>query len=138
MKEYSLNILMVDDDHIIRFIHKRIMELFTKFKIIYSEAGDGQEAIKVLNDNHSKGNKLPDLIFLDINMPVMDGFGFIEEFNKLCIPAELKPQIIMLSSSENSSDRQRCYELGVTKFLLKPISQDELETAICDSVMQPG
>ena len=73
---------------------------------------------------------MPTYIFLDIDMPIMDGFQFITEFNKLPEKAKSDTKIIMLTSSLNPKDLVKAkQELNVFKYLNKPLSQkiiDEL------------
>jgi CheY-like chemotaxis protein len=70
----------------------------------------------------------PDLIFLDIKMPIMDGFGFLEEFSKLPEIKNNKCSIIMLTSSSDQDDVDRALQHQVVKkFLTKPLKIEMLE-----------
>ncbi len=76
------NICVIDDDEIYQFTIVKILESIKVDKkiLIFS---DGEEALDYMIDNLYKDEELPDVIFLDINMPIMDGFQFMEEYVKL-------------------------------------------------------
>ena len=87
---------------------------------------NGKEAIDFLI-NPENQNQLPDIIFLDINMPVMDGWGFMESFVKIKPQLGKKITIYMVSSSINQDDINRAKGISdVTDYVIKPISQDTL------------
>jgi CheY-like chemotaxis protein len=77
---------------------------------------------------HLPEDLLPEVIFLDINMPIMDGFQFAEEFQKTCPKIYEKIRIVFLTSSLNPVDQKRAMQVrGVYSFLNKPLSKDHLE-----------
>ncbi|SKB59101.1 Response regulator receiver domain-containing protein [Parapedobacter luteus] len=85
------------------------------------------DALAYLENCKSAPESLPDLIFLDINMPQMSGFDLLGEYQKL--PEEIQKRciIVMLSSSLHPEDRQRAMESPfVHKFISKPISASKL------------
>ncbi len=83
------NVLLVDDDHIFNYLNERIIQRMGFSDEIHS-ARNGQEAIDLLNRYLSGSSSLPDIIFLDLNMPVMDGFAFIEAFKRMNMPGKEK------------------------------------------------
>ncbi|MBU1719687.1 MAG: response regulator [Bacteroidetes bacterium] len=96
-------ILLVEDDHATNFLHKMILQKAGVAENILV-ALNGKEALTIIRDagNQTDGNSLkPDLIFLDINMPIMNGWEFIEEYKKLADELKNNTTIIMLSASMN-------------------------------------
>lgn len=127
MKNKLSCILLVDDSEPTNFLHKRAInkaECAEKICV----AKNGQEALDYL-DKCQRGNETtPDMIFLDINMPIMDGWQFLEEYRKL--DAEFTKDIlliIMLTTSLNTEDADRAAEKEITEFLNKPLTAEMLE-----------
>ena len=105
----SLSVLVIDDSYVNRQLMKSILD--TKIKEI-TEAGDGIEALEILES----GN-LPDMIILDLMMPVMDGIETLMRIRKL----GLDIPIIVITADIEGSNRIKCMELGVAGFINKPI-----------------
>lgn len=122
MKEKLDCILLVDDDVIANFLHTRLIK---KLNIATSIAvtQNGKEAMQYIL---KKG--APDMILLDINMPVMDGFEFLEVFFRK-YKGNDKTKIIVLSSSLSLRDRSIISSHGIP-FLTKPLIGDELLNAL--------
>ena len=72
----------------------------------------------------------PDIILLDLNMPVMNGFQFIEAFKKLNFDNKENVRIVIVSSSHSSADVEHARGLGVNEFILKPVSVEKLQAVI--------
>jgi CheY-like chemotaxis protein len=114
------HILIVDDDYVSNFIADHILcKLNICENVSFSRNGD--EALKFLNETDS----FPEIIFLDINMPVMDGFEFIETFKSLNLDKN-KTRIIIYTSSFTSRDFAMLKEIGFTDFIIKPLTEDKL------------
>ncbi|OYU56843.1 MAG: response regulator [Chitinophagaceae bacterium BSSC1] len=126
MSDVRHNVCLIDDDKIYQFTAKMILEatgLTHSIKTFFN----GQEAIDYLiSPENQIPENLPDVIFLDINMPVMNGWEFLEAFSLFY--KELPKQIVvyMVSSSVDESDIQksRTYE-PVTDYVIKPINKDK-------------
>jgi CheY-like chemotaxis protein len=70
---------------------------------------------------------IPEVIFLDINMPIMDGFQFIEEFDKLAKEFKSRSKIVMLTTSVNPTDIERSQKNNyIVKYINKPLTQEML------------
>ncbi len=120
-------VMLVDEDEIDNIINQKIIEssnFAEKIEVFRS----GQDALDYLAANSGDSTNLPDLIFLDINMPLMDGFQFLEEFEKQSAPVHAKCRIIMLSSSISPRDIDRAASNRfVRKYLNKPLNARYLE-----------
>ncbi|MCB9233069.1 MAG: response regulator [Bacteroidia bacterium] len=119
--------MLVDEDEIDNIINQKIIESnsFADEILVYQT---GQEALEYLSSNSKDNAALPDLIFLDINMPIMDGFQFLEEFEKMPDSVKTKCKIIMLSSSISPRDIDRAASNKyVIKYLNKPLNSRYLQ-----------
>jgi CheY-like chemotaxis protein len=119
--------MLIDEDEIDNIINQKIIESnnFSEKVLVFQT---GTEALDFLRTNAKTADNLPDLIFLDINMPIMDGFQFLEEFEKLDAPILDKSKIIMLSSSISPRDIDRAASNRfVKKYLNKPLNSRYLQ-----------
>ncbi len=120
-------IMLVDDNETDNFIHKRVIELsgFANDIIIKNS---GKSALEFLQTNARAIEKLPDIIFLDINMPIVDGFVFLFEFENFSDAIKEKSKIVILSSSDSKRDIDRIVDNEyVVHFITKPLSEEALE-----------
>lgn len=120
------SVLLIDDNDIDNFINQRIITsfYFANTVIVKNSALGALEYLKKFTDN------LPNIIFLDLNMPIMDGFGFLEEFHKLVAADEkyLQCKIIVLSSSMSPDDINKAsINPYVHKYINKPLTESYLE-----------
>ena len=123
----SVSVLLVDDDEINNFISiKLIKKALLNTDII--ACLNGKYAIDQLVDIQKKDpSKLPDYILLDINMPIMNGWEFLDEYKRLNIDPLGKTKIFIISSSVFSNDinKARSYPL-VKDFISKPLNVDKI------------
>jgi CheY-like chemotaxis protein len=121
-------VLLVDDDEINNFISiKLIKKALLNTEIM--ACLNGKFAIDQLVEIQRKDpDKMPDYILLDINMPIMNGWEFLDEFKRLNIDAAGKCKIFIISSSVFSNDinKARSYPL-VKDFISKPLNVDKIK-----------
>lgn len=113
---------MIDDNYIDNFVTRKILQN-SRFAEDIVVIGSASEALNILRS----GNIKPDVIFLDIRMPDMDGFDFLEEYEKIDIEKE-NIRIYMLSSSLDPLDMMKSSgNKYITQFIHKPLSQKILQ-----------
>jgi len=127
MQKFKYNIVMlVDDDEIDNFVTKKMIDDNHFAKKLIIKLTD-EDALNYLKKEQNNPEELPDLIFLDILMPVMDGFAFLDEFDKFNDAIRKKCKIILLSTSESFKDLNRANKNKyVSKFLTKPLIEAAL------------
>jgi CheY-like chemotaxis protein len=118
-------ILLIDDDPVSNFInHTLIKTIGPPHDVVVAE--DGQQGLDILVAEANAGRSLPDVILLDINMPVVDGFQFLTKLNSLGIMPDIGKRISILSSSHSQSDKRRANSLGITSYFIKPMTVDDV------------
>ena len=120
-------VMLVDDNDTDNFISKRIIEI-TSFAEDVIVKNSGKSALDYLEENKDDSELLPDIIFLDINMPIVDGFVFLYEYEKFSTQLKDKCRVIILSSSDNKRDIDKIVNNDyVIKFVTKPLTEKTLE-----------
>ncbi len=123
-------VMLIDDNEIDNLINQKMIEAASIAEHIYTHTG-ARSAIEFLRnleklDKETK-NVMPEVIFLDIDMPLMDGFQFLDEFEKLSEETKKKCKVVMLTSSINPQDVNKSKRYSyVKKYINKPLSQDNL------------
>lgn len=114
-------VLIVDDSPVIRKVARRIFE---GLHIQASEAEDGQQALEAC------AFLMPDAIFLDWQMPVMDGFDFLKELRKM--PGGSRPKVLFCTSENDVARTARARYCGADDFILKPFDRRMMEEKITE------
>jgi CheY-like chemotaxis protein len=118
---------IIDDDTIYHFI---LTSIINKNKLAESILSflDGEKAIQYLTDNKKNNEKIPDVLFLDVNMPIMDGWMFIEEYARVKMDITKKILVFMLSSSANPIDIERAGKISeISNYIVKPLNLEEVK-----------
>ena len=119
------SVMLIDDNELDNFVNKKLIESENFAGKIQVE----QSAINAIEHlKKASGEQIPDVIFLDIMMPDMDGFGFLAEFEKLGDHIKKQSKIVMLSTSESFKDLNKANQnRHVYKFLNKPLTKPVLD-----------
>jgi len=118
-------VLLVDDDDTFIFLASTSINKL-ELNISIETFSDGQKAINYLKLSADSDENIPELIFVDINMPYLDGWGFFNEFLKL--KSEFKKEVIvyLVSSSDDPIDLDKAKELeNEIGYLVKPVSKSD-------------
>ncbi len=125
MKNNIKSVVLIDDDFAINYFHKR---LFLKLELgvnvfTFSNSNAALDGIIKLEDTHSESDLV--YVFLDINMPEVDGWAFLEKFNKINELIKFEVKIFILSSSINPEDVVKAKNNNfVTNYFAKPLMMD--------------
>ena len=130
MKNKLNCILLVDDDEDCNFFHKRLFEKAECAEQIFV-AENGMEALSFLNSTVEGKHPHPALIFLDINMPKMNGWEFLNEYKKLDDTLKAKIVVVMLTTSLNPDDRNKASNITEIKgFHNKYLTKDSIDKVL--------
>lgn len=127
MKKVNM-VCVVEDDPLHLFIIKKYISLTGLVNNVVV-CKNGKEAYDTLFMQHTNKEQLPEIIFLDINMPVWDGWRFLEEFLKIEIPQRIIIYILTSSNSDEDIARAKKYNLG-DNYLIKPIYLEQLNVIL--------
>ncbi|MEP2280988.1 response regulator [Maribacter sp.] len=116
---------IIDDDDISKYVMKRYLKQLSVTKVI--EFPDSVQPLKFIQDNYESLDKLPDIIFLDLHMPILNGFDFIKDFQTIAPKIDKKINIVMLTSSINAEDVDQAKTFPeISDYFIKPIKHRDL------------
>ncbi len=126
-------ILLIDDDNVFIFLTKKMLMNTGLVKTI-DVCESAEEAIQFL-ESIDEDEKMPDMIFLDLNMPEMNGWQFLETYQSLLPKMNKVPQLYVVSSSISENDCERAMNInGVTGYLAKPLEVIQLKVLLQDII----
>jgi CheY-like chemotaxis protein len=132
-----MNLLIIDDDSICNFVNVRVAQtsgIFGKIRSVHN----GKDALEVFEEAEKDSSLAPDVILLDLNMPLMNGFDFIEALQNSSYPHKERLSIVIVTSSDNSLDIERARACGISHYLQKPLTVNELQSTIFALKNKPG
>ncbi|MAW94428.1 MULTISPECIES: response regulator [unclassified Leeuwenhoekiella] len=120
------DVLIVDDDDVYLYVASHILKGLSQ-NLSVECCTDGEQAINLFKDRLESNIRTPDLVLLDINMPYLDGWGFLEEYRKLKPELYKESQIYLVTSSNQDDDLERARQYEELKdYIVKPVSRDKL------------
>jgi CheY-like chemotaxis protein len=123
--------LLIDDDKFTNFYNEKIVKKHNAFKSVQS-VNSGSDALSYLQKAMNGLVDKPDVIFLDINMPAMNGWEFIDEYSLLDKAFTSGIKIIMLTTSSNPCDQERANQSClINDYINKPLSSGLLDEVLC-------
>jgi CheY-like chemotaxis protein len=123
MSNHYKTCLLIDDNYIDNFVTRRILESsnFADHVVVSQSATEAIDSLR-------SGSVVPEVIFLDIRMPGMGGFEFLQEYDKIDVEGKNKIKIFMLSSSLDPTDMKKSgNNKYITQFIHKPLTQKALD-----------
>jgi CheY-like chemotaxis protein len=130
MNKKLRSILLVDDDHDDNFFHEREIKKYDPAINVIAKK-TGLEALDYLKSKKAIANMQPDLIFLDINMPGMNGWEFLKEYNQLDKKLQSEIIVIMLTTSDNPDDVAKAKTLNfVSDYMTKPMTRENMNVIV--------
>jgi CheY-like chemotaxis protein len=126
------SVLLVEDDDMVNFYNEFLLKDL-KVASHIAVARNGQEALEYLDkcDGGAADAVFPDLIFLDINMPIMDGFEFIEEYEKRGKEDRARALVVMLTTSMHPKDMERAGQFeSIGEYIYKPLMKEKLSEVV--------
>jgi CheY-like chemotaxis protein len=126
----NFELMVIDDSELDRFIIQRIIQFICNNLIVHSY-NSAIQALEIIQKNQFNSQDVFILILLDLQMPVMNGFQFIEEFEKLPFFVQEKFKIVILSNTRNPNDIVRLLNYkSVDSLMEKPITKEKLQNLI--------
>ncbi len=130
MNKTKLKVLLVDDDTIYQYIASKTLDATGLTQKIIT-CSNGEEAYRFLEKNMNNPQELPDIILLDVNMPIMNGWDFLHAFKNLHAPSLKDIPIFLVTSSVNDADINYAQQFSnVQDYIVKPLVKEKLSTIL--------
>lgn len=123
------SVLLVEDNSVDVFINTKLLNVIGVREGI-RVAPNGKQALEMINSNVGPSTSRPDVILLDLHMPVMNGFEFIEALNASNLSGKEKILTVIVSCSNWPADMERANSLGVKNYLTKPVSPADIRRVL--------
>lgn len=128
-KKVKNTVILVDDSSIDNFVNTKIITRYQFADEVIVFAKSKKALAYLLELNSAQENDIPGILFLDLDMPEIDGFEFLNAFNIVCDKVKKNMKIVILTSSSNPADIDKCNKFdSVIAFFHKPLIKDNLET----------
>ena len=134
-----VSFIVIDDSELDRFVTQNFLKRSDE-SLTINTIHDARDVLELIRENSNEPDPVPAIILLDLQMPFMNGFEFVEEFEKF--PAEVQEKytiiiLTILSPDNNPGDIFRIYNFGVVKSIIeKPLTKEKLLTLL--SHIKPG
>ena len=140
MKKLFRKVLVVDDDRASRFLCEAVLEDMQVAEAITTyEHGEG--ALEHLKsscmDENAARLDCPDLVLLDLNMPIMNGIELLEQLDKLKANHIIQSRVVVLTSSSYSQDIEKTKRYGVKGYIVKPLTEEKVRTLLVSADQPP-
>ena len=125
------SVLLVDDDPTTNFLNKLLLTRMAITEQVHV-AENGEQALRTLDKscNGSSTPACPQLILLDMNMPVLNGLNFLEAYAKMPLAQQRPIVVIMLTTSLHPQDLARAQQLPIAGFLNKPLTKEKVTSLL--------
>jgi CheY-like chemotaxis protein len=134
MYRAKVNVLLIDDDAIYQFVSCKTLEATghaNKIKV----CSNGEEAYRFLEENMDNADELPDVILLDVNMPVMNGWQFLDAYQSLKPNLSKEIHIFLVTSSMNDQDKEYSKRYNcVQDYIVKPLAREKISEILSHTV----
>jgi CheY-like chemotaxis protein len=119
------SILLIDDDKITIYLQKTLLESLDICQHVFV-SNNGQEVLHFLAALQAAGEAFPDLILVNLNLPVLDGFGFLEAYKGHGYHLQHPALVYVLTTSRSPRDVERVERLEIAPYLCKPLVEDNV------------
>ncbi|SNR67713.1 MULTISPECIES: response regulator [Hymenobacter] len=123
------NVVLVDDNETTSFLNNRLLSRLNIAEQVhtFSKADQAYEFLWGSRETEAAGKEAPDLVFVDLKMPGMDGFEFLKLYNELPTQAREKTVMAVLTTSMHAADTARVAQYEGVEYLAKPLTEEKMQ-----------